>query len=172
MKMSLVMSSNSGPRAVGTDGTDFRQKSHFQDGSKIKLVSCAPVPKYRRVCISGWKCIELLTSDDRFKGENLHIINGITEQSSALFHPHNLHSLIIQNCTSVGPIVAGTVNEFVLLKNVHNTKVSVIAPRIRLENCSKVTLFNNTEMPILLNGDCWGIILAPYNVINDVSICY
>ena len=131
----------------------------------LRSVTLAGPTKYRRICISNWTNMELLTSPT-YRGTNLLVRDGVMGKS--LIVPRALRSAIVCNCDNSGPIVLGPVQEFVLLRYVRNTTLSVICPRVRLECCENLILFVNTQTPIIIAGNCRNIRLAPYNVFYDV----
>ncbi|VDK56770.1 unnamed protein product [Cylicostephanus goldi] len=137
------------------------------DDIAVDTPSCSPrkvtslAGTRRKVTVSGWERIQLL-SKPVYKDVHLRIFSNKT-QSSMFVVPWRCRSIIVDNVKFCPAMVLGPTHGSVILREVHNTAVSIACKQLYLWNCSNVTVFLHSFHPPIVRL-CSGIQFAPYNV--------
>lgn len=106
-----------------------------------------------------------------YRNINLRISDGnYLSKSSFIFHLTTLKSVVILDCSDISPIVLGPVTDVVILKNLHNCRISVITKRLLIVDCDNLTIFVSSETQPIIVGASANLCFAPYNVWFDVKI--
>jgi hypothetical protein len=113
--------------------------------------------------------MEILTNPV-YHGAHLRITDGVRGISSTVFNLRFLRTAMIAECDGIGPIVLGPVRGLVYIRNVKNTRISVVCSRIVIENCENITVYLNVSTTPILSYNCKEVMFAPYNVFYDVSL--
>ncbi|XGW24717.1 hypothetical protein V3C99_006287 [Haemonchus contortus] len=114
----------------------------------------------RKVTVAGWERFQLLTKAV-YKDVHLRILSNKAE--SMFIAPWRSRSTIVDNIRSCSAMVLGPTNGTVVLREVHNTNVTVACKQLHLWKCSQVTVFLHSFRPPVVRG-CVDVHFAAFNV--------
>ncbi|VDO58206.1 unnamed protein product [Haemonchus placei] len=96
-----------------------------------------------------------------YKDVHLRILSNKAE--SMFIAPWRSRSTIVDNIRSCSAMVLGPTNGTVVLREVHNTNVTVACKQLHLWKCSQVTVFLHSFRPPVVRG-CVDVHFAAFNV--------
>ncbi|VDL79493.1 unnamed protein product [Nippostrongylus brasiliensis] len=136
------------------------------DDLAVDTPSCSPrrvtslTNTRRKVTVAGWQRFQLL-SKAVYKDVHLRITSN--KSQSMFVGPWRCRSIIVDNVKSCPAIVLGPTRGAVILREVHDTNVTVACRRLYLWKCSRVNVFLHSFNPPVVR-ECAAVQLGPFNV--------
>uniref|UniRef100_A0AC35F5Q7 Tubulin binding cofactor C-like domain-containing protein n=1 Tax=Panagrolaimus sp. PS1159 TaxID=55785 RepID=A0AC35F5Q7_9BILA len=129
-----------------------------------RSITSTILPQHRKLSVRKWSHMEIL-NNTVYRNINLRISDGnYLSKSSFIFHLTTLKSVVISDCSDISPIILGPVTDFIILRNLHNCRISVITKRLLIIDCDNLMIFLSSETNPIISGASMNICFGPYNV--------